>query len=271
MPRAQPPRVVGRADVREIENPGQAVRTVAGNPGPTTDLRLAPPATRAKKEAVNQLLVGTVLVGGGALLSRRFLAGYPRPPVATECLAPREWATVAAAADATFPEGGALPPSGEQAGVAEHVDRFVAAQQPSTRLLMRLLFVLVEHATLVFPAPGRGGRRRFSDLDREQRVRVLEGWRTSPLFPRRLVFTSLRAILTMGYLGDAEVMRLLGLAPPEIERRVCEADLLWGRIGEPSSAVRFRREDLSAAGPVVPIAVPAEAHRFDEPRPGGVA
>lgn len=218
-----------------------------------------------------RLLLWTILPIGGVLLLRRLFTGYPGPPAGTACLAPREWATISAAADATFPEGGALPPSAEQAGVARHVDGFVAAQQPSTRLLMRLLFVLVEHATLVFPAPGPGGRRRFSSLGREQRVSVLEGWRGSPLFPRRLVFTSLRAILTMGYLGDPEVMRLLGLSPPDVGRRVCEADLLWGRIGEPSSAVRFRREDLSPPGPVAPIEVPAAAHRFDEPRTGGAA
>lgn len=212
----------------------------------------------------------TIFAVGGVVFLRRLLAGYPRPPVEPVCLAAREWATVAAASDATFPEGGAIPPSGEQAGVPRHVDRFVAAQQPSTRLLMRLLFLLVEHATLVFPAPGPGGRRRFSSLSREQRVEVLEGWRSSPLFPRRLVFTSLRAILTMGYLADPEVTSLLGLTPPRIERRVCEADLLWGRIGEPSSAVRFRREDLSPAGPVAPIEAPAAAHRLDETG-GGVA
>jgi hypothetical protein len=219
---------------------------------------------------VIRILVWTTLAVGGAAFLRRLLSGYPRPPIEPVCLAAREWATVAAASDATFPEGGAIPPSGEQAGVPQHVDRFVAAQQPSTRLLMRLLFVLVEHATLVFPASGPGGRRRFSSLSREQRVQVLEEWRSSPLFPRRLVFTSLRAILTMGYLGDPEVMRLLGLTPPRIERRVCEADLLWGRIGEPSSAVRFRREDLSTAGPVSPIEAPAAAHRLDEPG-GGIA
>lgn len=215
------------------------------------------------------LLLRVLLAVGVVTLLRRLFVGYRHRPLDAVCLSSREWATIAAAADATFPEGGALAPSGREAGVPEHVDRFVAAQQPSTRILMKLLFLLVEQATLLFPAPGPGGRRRFSALSREQRVRVLEDWRSSPLFVRRLVFTSLRAILTMGYLADAEVMRLLGLAPPEIERRVCEADLLWGRIGEPSSAVRFRREDLSAPVPVAPLAVAAGAHGLEESGRGG--
>jgi hypothetical protein len=181
-----------------------------------------------------------------ALGARRLIAGYPPAAFPARVLAPRELATIAAAAQATFPRGGAIPPSGLDAGIPAFVDRFVAAQQPATRTLMRLLFALVEHATLLFPAPGGPGRRRrFSSLDAPQQVQVLDGWRTSRLFPRRLVFTSLRAILTMGYFADPAVLRQLGLAPRAIPRRVCEADLLWPRIGAPRSAIAYTTADLS--------------------------
>ena len=144
------------------------------------------------------LLLLVLLALGGLPVPRRL------PAAAGDAarLAPREYATIAAAALATYPRGGAIPPSGLDAGVPAHVDRFVAAQRPATRLLMRLLFVLVEHATLLFPAPGRDGFRRFSALDAEQQVAFLRGWQRSALLPRRLVFVSLRAILTMGYLRD---------------------------------------------------------------------
>ncbi|MEW6270839.1 MAG: hypothetical protein AB1689_16270, partial [Thermodesulfobacteriota bacterium] len=69
----------------------------------------------------------------------RFFAGYPRPPVALQALAPREFATITAAALASYPRGGAIEPSGLDAGIPLHVDRFVAAQPRSTRILMRLL------------------------------------------------------------------------------------------------------------------------------------
>lgn len=194
-----------------------------------------------------------LLAAAAAWAVRRFASGYPAPPVATRALSAREWATVAAAADATFPPGGDIPPSGTDAEVPLHVDHFVGAQQASTRLLMRLLFVLVEHATLLFPASGAGGRRRFSSLSPAQRVEVLDGWRTSGLYPRRLVFQSLRAIIGMGYFADLEVMRLLGLLPRRIPRRVCEADLLWGRIGEPSASSRFTAADALPPAPVEPL------------------
>lgn len=168
----------------------------------------------------------------------RLFAGYKRPPAGTRVLARHEWALVEAASDAMFPAGGAIPPSGREAGVPAYVDGYVAAVPGTVRLLMRALFLLVEHATLLWPAPGRGGRRRFSKLTVEQRVAVLEGWRTSRLFLRRLVFTSLRSILCMGYLADPAVLRHLGLAPYEIEPVVCEADLLYPPIGAPRSAIR---------------------------------
>lgn len=201
-----------------------------------------------------------------ALGGYRLLAGYPRPPVTLTALASREYATVRAAALASYPAGGAIAPSGLEAGIPLHVDRFVAAQQPATRLLMRLLFVLVEHATLAFPAPGRGGFRRFSSLDAEQQVAYLRGWQRSKLLPRRLVFVSLRAILTMGYFGDPAVLRALGLAPRRIVTPVCEADLLWPPVGQPRSAIRHRTEDVQPLPPAVPLGVEGPLHQDYEER-----
>ena len=51
------------------------------------------------------------LVALGYAVSRVFL-GYPRPPRPMAVLARSEVAFVAGAAEATFPAGGAIPPSG---------------------------------------------------------------------------------------------------------------------------------------------------------------
>lgn len=203
------------------------------------------------------LVLLAVVLGYGAY---RFLAGYPVPEVRCAALSAREYATVAAASLASYPRGGAIEPSGLDAGIPAHVDRFVAAQQPSTRLLMRLLFVLVEHATLLFPAPGAGGRRRFSALDEQQQVAYLRGWQTSRLLPRRLVFVSLRAILTMGYFADPAVLRALGIAPRAFPTPVCEADLLWPRVGQSRGTIRYRAEDVTPPGAPVPLGYDGELH-----------
>jgi len=189
----------------------------------------------------------------------RILAGYPRSD-ACSLLTRQESAFVIAAGDATFPPGGAIPYSGSDAGTAGYVDRWLAVLHPRMRLLMRMLFFLVEHATLFFPAPGGRGFRRFSSLSLEQRAVVLDGWRTSRWYARRLVFTSLRAILTMGYFAHPPVLRALGVAPLDIASPVCEADLLYPPIGAPPSAVRYSRADLTPPSDGTPVDLAGPLH-----------
>jgi hypothetical protein len=195
-------------------------------------------------------LIALALVAWAVL---RFAAGYgPRDPALNQ-LSAREYALVCAAADAAFPAGGAIPLSGTQAGIPAHVDRYLAALPPRNRLLIRLLFVLIEHATLIFKAPGWDGWRRFSALSLEQRMAVLEGWARSKFQPRRLVFQGLRAVLTMGYFARPAVLRAMGLAPLAIETPVVDADLLYPPIGQPKSAIRFGVADRDRAVPRAPL------------------
>jgi hypothetical protein len=199
------------------------------------------------------------LVALGYAVSRVFL-GYPRPPRRMAVLARSEVAFLAGAAEATFPPGGGIAPSGLDADLPGYTDRLMAAAHPRMRLLMHLLFFLIEHATLFFPAPGPGGHRRFSALGVEQRAAALEGWRTSRLFPRRLVFASLRAILTMGYFAYPAVLRQLGLAPYEIRTPICEADLWYPRIGASRASIRLTEADLTPPSDGTPIPLDAPLH-----------
>jgi len=206
------------------------------------------------------VLVGYALV--------RVFAGYPAPTQPAQALRRRELALVAAVSDALFPPGGAVPESGREADVAGYVDRLVAASQPRQRVLMRALFFLFEHATIFFPAPGGpGGLRRFSSLDTDQREAVLERWRTSRLFPRRLAFTSLRALCTLGYFASPSVLRTLRLAPFAVDTPVCEADLWYPPIGASRASLRRSRADLTPPASGVPLALDAPlAPGYAEPR-----
>lgn len=212
------------------------------------------------------LVLGTVLVLGLAL--RRLALGYaPRPEL--ETLARHEAALVEAAAEVVYPPGGDVAPSGVEAGLVPYTDRYLGAIPTVPRRLVRLLLLLVEQAPLVFAAPGRGGRRRFSALSPQQRMAALEGWRTSRLFPRRLVFTSLRAILTMGYFGHPRVLRELGLAPLAVATPVREADLLYPPVGELPEAIRYRPEDVDWTGETRPLGPDAPIDpAYAEPGPG---
>jgi hypothetical protein len=200
-----------------------------------------------------------LLVLGYAAL--RLFAGYPHPAAGRfKILAPREAAFLAAASDALFPPGGAIEASGSDAGIPQYVDRYVAALPARVRILMHLLFLLVEQATLVFPAPGPGGRRRFSSLDPEQRAGALMSWQRSRLFLRRLVFTSLRGILTMGYFGDPAVLRDLRLAPLRIETPVSDADLLYPPIGKGPEAIPYAAADRTPPSDGTPLDLDGPLH-----------
>ncbi len=190
----------------------------------------------------------------------RVALGSPRPARRFHSLFRQEVSFLAGAAEATFPAGGEIPPSGLDADVPGYTDQLLTASHSRMRLLMHLLFFLVEHATLFFPAPGPRGWRRFSALDANQRAAALEGWRTSRLFPRRLVFASLRAILTMGYFAFPPVLRQLGLAPYEIRTPVIEADLWYPRIGASRASLRLSRADLTPPSDGTPIPLDAPLH-----------
>jgi hypothetical protein len=210
------------------------------------------------------LLALALVAATGYALSRIFL-GYSRPASRPVLLSRPELAVVDAAAETLFPPGGAIPVSGREARIPAFVDLYVAAMPRHLRILMRMLFFLVEHATVFFPATGGllgGGMRRFSRLSPEQRVAALAGWERSSLFARRLVFTSLRAILTMGYMSSPAVLRALGLAPREIPTPICEADLLYPRIGALPSTIALRAADLTPPSDGTPLG-PAGPLRAD--------
>jgi hypothetical protein len=206
-------------------------------------------------------MLGWLLLGAavGYGLSR-VCAGYPRPERAYLVLAPREVALLSAAGNATFPAGGAISPSGDEVDLAGYTDHWLTVVPPRMRLLMRLLLFLIEHGTLFWPAPGPRGWRRFSSLSTEQQAAVLEGWRTSRLHPRRLVFMSLRAILAMGYLAHPRVLRQLRLAPLDFETPVCEADLLYPPIGRGPETIRYSTADLTAPSDGAPLSQEGPLH-----------
>jgi hypothetical protein len=199
------------------------------------------------------VIVFWLLLAGSTLYSVwRLFLGYPRR-TGLVVLASREAAFLDAAGDAIFPPGGAVPQSGRDADIPGYADAFLASLPAHLRLQVRAMFMLFEQATILFPAPRPGGRRRFSALSAEQRVIVLERWSSSSLFVRRLAFTALRAVVTMGYLGHSGVLRELNLAPRAISTPICEADLLYPAVGALPSTITLRASDLTPPSDGTPL------------------
>jgi hypothetical protein len=190
----------------------------------------------------------------------RLAYGYPTPDRRYRVLLRPEVASLAAVSEAMFPPGGHIRSSGIDADLPAYIDRWMEYLQPRVRLLMHLLFFFVEHATLLFPAPGGRRRRRFSSLGLEQRIAVLGAWGGSRLYLRRLVFMSLRSILTMGYFAHPPVLRQLGVAPLAIDSPICEADLLYPPIGKLPADIPYTREDLARPRDDSPLSLDGPLH-----------
>jgi hypothetical protein len=184
---------------------------------------------------------------------RRLFAGYGDRDEALQCLSAREAVFLDAAAEAMFPADGAIPLSGIDAQLPRFADRYLGCLHPRIRLQIRLLLMFFEQIPFFLPAPGRRGHRRFTRLDLEQLIAVLRAWSESSSGLRVLVFTALRAVLTMGYLGHPVALRHLRLAPLVIESPVLEPDLLYPPIGQGRGAIAYTRADLTAPSTGEPL------------------
>jgi hypothetical protein len=202
------------------------------------------------------------LIAGGllALFVRRIAWGYPKLAEPYQVLGKREVSFICALAEANFPKDGEIPVSGLDADLPRYLDDYLTVIPSTQRLHIRLLMPLYEHETLIFPARGRCGRRRFSSLTAEQRVCVLRRWSESRFYLRRLLFTALRAVITFGYLADHRVVCHLNLAPLDFETPVCFADLLYPPIGEPLAAIAYTEADLTPPSDGSPLDLRGAVH-----------
>ena len=112
------------------------------------------------------------------------------------------------AADGLFPPGGALGPSGSEAGVVDYFDDMLAELLPKQRTLIRLLLVFIELVPmLVFL------RLPLSRQSQEQREDTLARLGDSPIYVLRMTFQSLRTLIGIGYLASPEIAEATGAQP----------------------------------------------------------
>lgn len=212
-----------------------------------------------------RLVLLLAAVAGLVWLVRRCFV-YPEARGRRVVLGRGQVAFVEAAAEAIFPAGGAVPVSGREAEVSAYLDGWLALLPAGQRRQIGALLFLMEHATLLFPAPGPS-LRRFSSLSIDRRVAVLEAWSESGLAARRLVFSALRALLTMAYLGHPRALAAIGMAPFAFESPVLEPDLLYPPIGKGRDAIRWSEADRTPPSAGVPL--DPEGPRRGESRAAG--
>lgn len=134
--------------------------------------------------------------------------GYPAARPEAPSLNAKEQAVLLAAADAMFPQGGVLPISGSEAGVLVYMEDTLRATPWRTKLLIRLMLRFVEHGPWVTNL-----RPRLTRQAHAQRVETLRSWAESPFYFLRVVFTSLRTLVSLAYLANDRVVSHIGAAP----------------------------------------------------------
>lgn len=206
------------------------------------------------------LVIGAALVLAIAF-QRRCFAGYPAPPPGLAVLHRGEAAFIQAAAEVLFPDGAGLPVIGVDAHLPLYVDHHLSALPPKQRLQIRALLALFEHIPLVQPAGVPGGHDRFSSLPPGARVAVLERIASHPTLSIRILFTALRAVLALGYLGHPANLRELGLAPFAIEPAVSDAELLFARVGALPLSIPYGLADRTDPTHRAPLDPKGPRHR----------
>jgi hypothetical protein len=152
-----------------------------------------------------------VLTGGGALAAGwvvgQVVGHWPLRPVGSPFLGSAARTTLAAALEALLPDGAPVEP------IASDVDRFLAGSDPVLGGQLVLALTVLEHTAGV----GLLSFRRFSRLDRQARVAVLEGWRTSSVGLRRQIADAVRRLALFSWYTRPESWARIGYDGPWVQ------------------------------------------------------
>ena len=142
---------------------------------------------------------------GVALIAARQLFGLAPKRLEDSVLTGPEQELVCAVADTFFPPAGPIPVSGTEAGLLEYFDAYVRNSDRLQATLIHLLLTFTDMSPLLF-----GPRfARFSNLSDDDKLTFLQGAFTSNIYFRRISFVSIRAVMTMAYLSNDAVAKVM--------------------------------------------------------------
>jgi hypothetical protein len=143
------------------------------------------------------VLISTAGLFAWSLTFRPTAPGY-------SILSEDEIRTVDAIAETLFP-GTYFPLNGIEADVSGKVDKILEElMDPARRTGFRYILRAIEYGTIA------GQKQRFSFLDTESRIEVLNTWGDPELPARRLSYDSIRAIFGMAYFSHPDVLNAIG-------------------------------------------------------------
>jgi hypothetical protein len=126
-------------------------------------------------------------------------------------LSPAQRAIVRALGDTLLPSiAPGDPPGGDV--VPDALDDFIGHLAPKKQRELKVVLTLFDLAAV--PLHGR----RFARLSPERRAKYVEGWMTSRLPPRRIIFRSLRSLCRILYYEDDRTWNAIGYDGPIVQR-----------------------------------------------------
>ncbi|MBX3128075.1 MAG: gluconate 2-dehydrogenase subunit 3 family protein [Polyangiaceae bacterium] len=164
----------------------------------------------SRRSALGLGAVGTVaLVAAGSL--RWFTHGYPPGAQVLLALGDKEQAIVTSLVDALI-DGGEGLPTADDAGVVQRIDEQLWGADVHTQSDLRAALQVVEHAPILFGAPGR-----FTSLSRRRRVEVLRAMLASKRDVFVQVATALKQLTMLCYYSAEASWGAIGYDGPWIK------------------------------------------------------
>ena len=163
------------------------------------------------------LSAGGLLVAGGAGALWALRGRAPAVP-GLRALAPHEYRTFSALADAAFPGEGVLPVGARSLDLARRLDEFLADEPPWNVDDMKRALLLLELGPVLFD------RRlvTFSNLPAAERLAHFERWGVSDSLVRRRVSTAFRKFLGLVFYDSPAVWPHIGYEGPAIPLQAVE-------------------------------------------------
>jgi hypothetical protein len=144
-----------------------------------------------------------------ALASQVSACAKPAPDAIYRALGVRELTVLGAIAATLLPPTRRLPVELADTSLLIRVDRFLADGDP----LLAAQFRLLLHGFDRYPQWLSRHFTRFSRLEALGRAEVLESFAGSRLYGKRMVYTTIKAVVCNHYFADPLVMQSLGYKP----------------------------------------------------------
>lgn len=157
--------------------------------------------TRRQLIARGVLASGALVIGGISVRYGPLFFASPAPGL--KVITEKEHAILLALFEALFPTGSEMP-AADPKFIVPRLDEYLAGTHADMRNLFRaMLHVVEDHAVLMRFS-------RFTKLSLAERMEEVRAWETTPLYYKRMGFSSVKLLTGMFYFEQPDVREAMG-------------------------------------------------------------